>query len=125
MAQGQPLCLCPNAHPQWRSAVGVWSLDCGTLICVGLHSYTLYVYVYVDAESMNLFLLHSNARKAAQMHCDKHCVKMILEVCQLLYTAHWVINPDTTWNYDVHIHTLTHSHTHSHTHIHTLNLCLS
>ena len=38
---------------------------------------------------MNLFLLASLARQAATMHCDKHCIKMILETTQLLYTAWW------------------------------------
>lgn len=40
---------------------------------------------------MNLFLLHTNALKAAIDHCDKHCVKMILETTQLLYSA-WHVN---------------------------------
>jgi hypothetical protein len=40
---------------------------------------------------MNLFLLHENALKAAIDHCDKHCIKMILETCQLLYSA-WHVN---------------------------------
>lgn len=40
---------------------------------------------------MNLFLLNKNAIKAALDHCDKHCVKMILETCQLLYSA-WHVN---------------------------------
>jgi hypothetical protein len=39
---------------------------------------------------MNIFFLHPNPRKCAKWHCDKHVVKMILESCQLLYTAHWV-----------------------------------
>lgn len=39
---------------------------------------------------MNLFILSINPRKAAEFHLDKHVVKMILEACQLLYTAHWV-----------------------------------
>ena len=39
---------------------------------------------------MNLFVLSINPRKAAEYHLDKHVVKMILEACQLLYTAHWV-----------------------------------
>jgi hypothetical protein len=39
---------------------------------------------------MNLFFLDLDLRKAAQAHGDKHVVKMILEACQLLYTAHWV-----------------------------------
>lgn len=40
---------------------------------------------------MNIFLLDLDPVKAAQAHGDKHVVKMILEACQLLYTAHWVI----------------------------------
>ena len=42
---------------------------------------------------MNIFLLDFCARKAAVYHCDKHVVKMILETAQLLYSAHWVIDP--------------------------------
>lgn len=38
---------------------------------------------------MNLFILHLNATKAAEYHADKHVVKMLLEACQLLYSAHW------------------------------------
>jgi len=40
---------------------------------------------------MNIFALHPNPRKAARWHVDKHVVKMLLETCQLLYTAHWVL----------------------------------
>lgn len=40
---------------------------------------------------MNIFLLDWNPRRCARWHCDKHVVKMILESCQLLYTAHWVL----------------------------------
>ena len=40
---------------------------------------------------MNIFLLDLNPVKAAQGHADKHVVKMLLEACQLLYTAHWVV----------------------------------
>ena len=43
---------------------------------------------------MNIFYLHTNARKAAMMHCDKHCVKMILETAQMLCTAHRVLDGD-------------------------------
>ena len=39
---------------------------------------------------MNLFILSSNPTEAAQAHADKHVVKMILEACQMLYSAHWV-----------------------------------
>ena len=42
---------------------------------------------------MNIFLLDWNPQKAAQYHCDKHVVKMILECAQLLYCAHWILNP--------------------------------
>lgn len=41
---------------------------------------------------MNIFFLHTNPRKCARWHCDKHVVKMLLETCQLLYTCHWIID---------------------------------
>lgn len=37
---------------------------------------------------MNIFYLDHEPSKAAQYHCDKHVVKMILESAQLLSTAH-------------------------------------
>jgi hypothetical protein len=37
---------------------------------------------------MNIFYLDNDVRKCAEMHNDKHCVKMILEYAQLLSTAH-------------------------------------
>jgi hypothetical protein len=43
---------------------------------------------------MNIFFLSRNPREAARLHCDKHVVKMILETAQLLYSAHWVLNPE-------------------------------
>lgn len=42
---------------------------------------------------MNIFLLDWRPKIAAQYHCDKHVVKMIIESAQMLYSAHWVINP--------------------------------
>ena len=36
---------------------------------------------------MNIFVLHSDPTKAARMHCDTHCSKMILESAQMLSTA--------------------------------------
>ena len=39
---------------------------------------------------MNIFALSLNPKEAAQAHGDKHVVKMILETCQMLYTAHWI-----------------------------------
>lgn len=41
---------------------------------------------------MNIFYLHSDPRVCAQMHNDKHCIKMILEYAQLLSTAHRVLD---------------------------------
>jgi len=43
---------------------------------------------------MNIFYLDRNPTKAAEYHVDKHCVKMILESCQLLSTAHRVLDGD-------------------------------
>ena len=37
---------------------------------------------------MNIFYLHNDPKVCAEMHADKHVVKMILEYCQLLSTAH-------------------------------------
>ena len=37
---------------------------------------------------MNLFFLNVDPKKCAEEHCDKHVVKMILEIVQMLYTAH-------------------------------------
>lgn len=37
---------------------------------------------------MNIFYLDTDPVKAAQMNCDKHVVKMIIECAQLLSTAH-------------------------------------
>lgn len=36
---------------------------------------------------MNFFLLHYKHKKNARLHCNKHVVKMILELCQLLYAC--------------------------------------
>lgn len=39
---------------------------------------------------MNIFILSTDPTKAAQLQCDKHVVKMILESFQMLSTAHHV-----------------------------------
>ena len=39
---------------------------------------------------MNIFALDLDPKEAAKAHGDKHVVKMILEACQMLYTAHWI-----------------------------------
>ena len=41
---------------------------------------------------MNIFYLHNNVQTCAEMHNDKHCIKMILEYSQLLSTAHRVLD---------------------------------
>jgi hypothetical protein len=41
---------------------------------------------------MNLFILDRHPDIAAQYHCDKHVVKMILETAQMLCTAHHVLD---------------------------------
>ena len=41
---------------------------------------------------MNIFYLHNDTTKCAELHNDKHVVKMILEYAQLLSTAHRFID---------------------------------
>ena len=41
---------------------------------------------------MNIFYLDKDPRKAAEYHCDKHVVKMILESAQLMSSAHRVLD---------------------------------
>ena len=40
---------------------------------------------------MNIFYLNEDPRIAGEEHCDKH-VKMTIEYCQLLSTAHRVLD---------------------------------
>ena len=47
---------------------------------------------------MNIFYLDRNPVIAAQMMCDKHVVKMILESAQMLSTAHRVLDGDDRAN---------------------------
>ena len=39
---------------------------------------------------MNIFYLNRDPVQCAKDHCDKHCVKMLLEYAQLMSTAHRV-----------------------------------
>ena len=41
---------------------------------------------------MNIFYLDPNPKACAEMHCDKHCVKMIIEYAQLMSTAHRILD---------------------------------
>ena len=43
---------------------------------------------------MNIFYLDRDPKIAAQLACDKHVVKMILESAQMLCTAHGVLDGD-------------------------------
>jgi len=40
---------------------------------------------------MNLFFLDIDPKKCAEQHCNKHLVKMILELTQILYTTHRIL----------------------------------
>ena len=40
---------------------------------------------------MNLFFLDIDPKKCAEYHCDKHVIKMILELAQMLYTCHNIL----------------------------------
>ena len=48
---------------------------------------------------MNIFVLSLNPSEAAEYHCDKHVVKMILETTQLLYMCWNFYNPDNWRNF--------------------------
>ena len=41
---------------------------------------------------MNIFVLDTDPIKAAQLQCDKHVVKMIVESAQMLSTAHRILD---------------------------------
>lgn len=45
---------------------------------------------------MNLFILDKDPVKAAQLQCDKHVVKMIVESAQMLSTAHRMLDGSLT-----------------------------
>jgi hypothetical protein len=46
---------------------------------------------------MNIFVLDTDVEKCAKDHCDKHCVKMILETAQLLCGVHWSTGGDAPY----------------------------
>jgi hypothetical protein len=54
---------------------------------------------------MNIFVLDESPTKAAQMQCDKHVVKMILETGQILSTVHRMYGND-----DERLYKATHKH---------------
>lgn len=48
---------------------------------------------------MNIFWLSFQLAECARWHCDKHCVKMILETAQLLFTALHKLYPEFVEKY--------------------------
>jgi len=46
---------------------------------------------------MNIFFLHLNPKTNARLYINKHCVKIILECTQMLYTALWKNNDTSDW----------------------------
>ena len=46
----------------------------------------------MGSNEVNIFYLHNDPKICAEMHNDKHCIKMILEYAQLLSTAHRVLD---------------------------------
>lgn len=46
---------------------------------------------------MNIFFLHIDIKKSVHAYFNKHCVKIILEICQMLYTAHWMTQDTSDW----------------------------
>jgi hypothetical protein len=44
--------------------------------------------ILIETTKMNLFILSKSSKKNARYHCDKHVVKMILELAQMLCTCH-------------------------------------
>ena len=46
---------------------------------------------------MNIFFLSLNAEECANLYCDQHVVKILLEIVQMLYTA-WHFDGNPSWN---------------------------
>lgn len=46
---------------------------------------------------MNIFFLAADPRRNAACYCDVHVVKIILEICQMLFIAHHALQQDETW----------------------------
>ncbi len=46
---------------------------------------------------MNIFVLDEDPVRAAQMQCNAHVTKMLIEQAQLLCFAHLVVNTDKRW----------------------------
>ena len=51
---------------------------------------------------MNIFFLDIDIKQNAKYYFNKHCIKIILEIIQMLYTSHWISNNDDKW-YENHV----------------------
>jgi hypothetical protein len=49
---------------------------------------------------MNIFILSWNVNQCAEWYCNQHVSKILLEICQMLYTAHHHHSP-SGWDADV------------------------
>jgi len=45
---------------------------------------------------MNIFFLSMNPEELAYMYCDQHVIKILLEICQMMYTA-WFYSGQTDY----------------------------
>jgi len=45
---------------------------------------------------MNIFFLSMNSTELANLYCDQHVIKILLEICQMLYTA-WFYSDETEY----------------------------
>ena len=93
-----------ETHPAW-SSIDQQSMTMVTWTCRGMVMSTYAGYSCVRqmdtrhrgrccGKRMNIFYLDRDPVIAAQMMCDKHVVKMILESAQMLSTAHRVLDGD-------------------------------
>lgn len=46
---------------------------------------------------MNIFVLDETPKKCAEYHNNSHCIKMILESCQLLCSVHWLLGNEAPY----------------------------
>lgn len=46
---------------------------------------------------MNIFFLDVCPFKSARYYFNKHCIKIILEITQMLYAAHWMSDSNENW----------------------------
>ena len=57
---------------------------------------------------MNIFILSWNFKECAEFHFDRHVVKMIIELAQILSTAHFLLDEETANSLRPNIYKSTH-----------------